>query len=568
MLKRYRKTLIYLVGFVTCISYFGCATRGNPQGGPVDRTPPLVVSADPQPDSIHIAANLRTVTIEFSEAMDDGNFSRNVFISPPLEYKLEWKSSRKLEFQLQDSLFDDQTYVISIGSGVQDMHSNRMAESFHLAFSTGDKIDQGQISGRVNDLKRDEIINIFAYDLGDTARPDPRLQKPRYVSQCGPEGKYNLNYLKTGRYRVFAVQDQNSNLLLDAGRERFGIAFRDVVLQDSFPIFTGIHFRLMVEDTLSPKLLSVRPLTNRSLQLRLNKSVLLPPTRSWFIMDSLSGDTLGIRGIYRNIDFNNILDVYTAPMDTAARYKIFIQMLQDSLGRQNYQIQPLAFRPVIKQDTTRFQLILHTPKDSNQSVQPFEKIYLEFSGPADWNKVQQNYTLTRRNGDTVFGRWQIYSAVDAEFIPAHPLHPDSCFYSAVHLTGVQDLWNRAAGDSLVRYSFCIVSERELGQISGRVQSTTEKDYPVYLQVRRTERREAPIIHKLEKAGDFRIEYLPEGKYLTDGFIDEDLSGAYSFGKLAPFEYAEPFVTGQDTIKVRKRWETEGVLITIPGRDRP
>lgn len=555
-----------LFSALLCI-YHGCASRGAPQGGPVDRTPPEVIQTIPAPDSIRLPINLARIVFEFSEAMEEGSLTRNVFISPPVEYELKWKSARKLEFLLKDSLRNDQTYVVSIGSSAQDLHNNRLSESFHLAFSTGDKIDQGRISGRVFDIKRDEVINLFGYIFVDSATSDPRCDKPLYVSQCAPDGRYQLNYLKDGQYRVFAVQDLNNNLLLDADEERVGIPFRDVSLSDSSIFAEGLDFRLTRSDTTAPKFLGVRPVNNAYLQLRLSEPALPLYSNALEIVDSLSRDTLSILNIHRNIEFANVLDIFTVEMDTSARYRLFASALTDSSGNKNDSLPPIPFRAVVKTDTTSFRLLTHLPKDSAQAVRPEISIFFEFSNAVAWPSVQSNFRLVSAGGKEAPGEWRIQSAFDAEFQPNHPLSADSCYRSILNLAEVKNLWEKTLADSLCSYYFCVVSERELGQVSGKVIAPKEMEKPVVLNFRNLSKRDRPLSKRLAKAGDFKMDLLPEGKYLIDGFADVDENGRYSAGRLQPFQFAEPFHFSADTLKVRKRWETENVEFRLPESDR-
>jgi uncharacterized protein (DUF2141 family) len=68
---------------------------------------------------------------------------------------------------------------------------------------------------------------------------------------------------------------------------------------------------------------------------------------------------------------------------------------------------------------------------------------------------------------------------------------------------------------------------------------------------------------LKKPGEFKFEQLPEDRYRLKAFWDLDKNGQYSAGSVSPFMFAEPFVVSNDTIRVRKRWETGGIKIKLP-----
>ena len=69
---------------------------------------------------------------------------------------------------------------------------------------------------------------MYAYYEPDTVftEVDPASHPADFLSQPGARGAFILNYLKPGTYRVFIVEDQNHNFLLDADYERVGIPTR------------------------------------------------------------------------------------------------------------------------------------------------------------------------------------------------------------------------------------------------------------------------------------------------------------------------------------------------------
>ncbi len=62
---------------------------------------------------------------------------------------------------------------------------------------------------------------------------------------------------------------------------------------------------------------------------------------------------------------------------------------------------------------------------------------------------------------------------------------------------------------------------------------------------------------------FTFPRVVEGKYGLDAFIDSDSNGRYSPGTARPLTAPEPFVRYLDTLRVRARWETGGVILKLP-----
>ncbi|MFZ0390127.1 MAG: hypothetical protein WAN36_06670, partial [Calditrichia bacterium] len=56
---------------------------------------------------------------------------------------------------------------------------------------------------------------------------------------------------------------------------------------------------------------------------------------------------------------------------------------------------------------------------------------------------------------------------------------------------------------------------------------------------------------------YQLNFLPEGLYLQHSVVDVNGNQRWDKGSAVPWHYAEPFLFKEDTVKVRKRWTTEG-----------
>jgi len=540
-----------------------CATQKGPTGGSIDRTPPEVVFTLPARDSLQVSSNLNKIEIVFSERMAQSTLKRNLYISPPIEFEIDWHNWEEVTLNLNEELSTNQTYVISIASGVQDLQKNNMAESYQFAFSTGAVLDRNSIEGTVHGLIKNATVNLFAYILTDTTEFLPTIQKPLYVSKSGEKGHFKLSYLKNGVYRVLAVDDLNHNLILDADFESAGIPYRDVLLNSLHSDFRGLDFLLSRSDTTAPQLLGLRPIYNKILQVRLSEPVIPDALQSISITDSLTGYNLPILGIRTDDEFDNILTVLTSQPDSMATYAVHIPLLQDSLFNVNDTLPELFFKPVTKQDTTTFRLLSHNPKDSVQNIRPSQVIRFEFSRAVHKDSIRSAYKLYSKNKRIVKGNWSFPSLKKAIFTPLSNLMPDSAYISELNLFGVKNIWGKMLADSIDSHYFTVVSSRELGEMSGTIKYQNQIAKPVTLQFVPLARKQGMLKKTLENTDKFRLFNVLEGKYLLNGYMDENLDGHYSAGRLFPFQFAEPFAFSQDTIKVRKRWETENILFYLP-----
>ena len=238
------RVIRYSCSIYLLIVFSSCASRGMPGGGPVDRTPPEIIETVPHADSTSLK-NLEAIIIRFSERMEESSVEDAIFISPPLSYETDWSGGAEITLSLTDSLKPDVTYVVTIGAGASDARKNRMIKSYQFAFSTGTTIQSGQIGGGVYGISPKDPFYVYAYSLsGDTMHiPDPTRQPADYLTQPGSDGVFALRFLALGSYRVFIVEDQNRNYILDADFERIGIPTRDVSLASGSTRFDALYFR-------------------------------------------------------------------------------------------------------------------------------------------------------------------------------------------------------------------------------------------------------------------------------------------------------------------------------------
>ncbi len=526
----------------------------------MDKTPPKVIQTFPQSDSLNIPRTLDHIEIVFSERMNQATLAKNLFISPPLSYETDWEGWDAATLLLADTLQPERTYVISVATGMEDLHKNKMAESFQFAFSTGSKMDRNKIQGRVFFENIQHPFRIFAYELSDSLNFDPTKNKPDYISMAGIDGFFELNYMKNGQFRILAVDDRNGNLLLDANTESFGLTSRDVYLEGNNSSVLGLNFRITSMDTVAPAVQMVRPINDSYLQLRFSEPVLKPVVT---IHDSATGDILPVLKTEPNTEFKNILDIFTVRQDSGRTFRLDVPAVTDSAGNVSGSGYTFFFNGSLLVDTTIFRLKSFLPKDSTENSSPGVNVCLNFSRPVDSLSLMQAFHLWRTDSSEVKGKWNYRSAGEVCFVPLSPLQPDSSYRAWLDMKQVSDLWGKALADSQVSHYFSIVSSRELGSISGRVPGADSLSRPVYVQCHPLSKKGGWRTVEADKTGTFQFENLPEGKYKLRVFVDSDSNKTYSFGRLRPFRFAEPFRVLADTVRVRKRWESSDVYIPLP-----
>ncbi len=207
-----------------------CANPIPPEGGPRDQTPPKL-------DTLSSTRNFQTrfekqtIVLAFNEWVELKDAFNQVVISPPLEHRPEIVRKKKtiqVKFDEREVLRDSATYVINFGEAIRDLTEGNVAPIVFV-FSTGDFIDSLSVEGKVIDAytaKPVENVLFMLYEnLADSV---VRKDRPFYFAKTNKEGAFKVSNVKSGKFKAFALLDQNLNYRFDSDAEK--IAFLDSAL--------------------------------------------------------------------------------------------------------------------------------------------------------------------------------------------------------------------------------------------------------------------------------------------------------------------------------------------------
>ncbi len=214
----------------------GCAVPQAPTGGPPDDTPPTVEESNPTMGATLFDGD--EVELRFNRYIDEGSFIEALSITPPFDQRPEVRwSGRRARISFPEPLQENTTYIITLDTNLRTFRNVELREPIVLAFSTGDRINQGALSGRVVDPRIDEPadgIDIFAYPAPDSLPPDSLPDRPSYRTQTNDEGEFSLSFLREEPYYVIAVDDRNRSRMPDPG-EDFAVPPAAVLYAESDP---------------------------------------------------------------------------------------------------------------------------------------------------------------------------------------------------------------------------------------------------------------------------------------------------------------------------------------------
>jgi len=196
-----------------------CAIQVPPTGGDKDTKPPAVKKSSPENFSTNFKGH--DISISFDEYIALKELNAQFVVSPPLSHLPDAKVKKKtLSIHIEDTLMNNTTYTMNFGNAITDLREGNAMEDFQYVFSTGAIIDSLTIKGKVEnalDKKTEKGIYVMLYRGTDDSLPLKKL--PDYFAKTTEEGTFEVKNVSPGKYRIFALKDNNSNYLFDNADE-------------------------------------------------------------------------------------------------------------------------------------------------------------------------------------------------------------------------------------------------------------------------------------------------------------------------------------------------------------
>jgi hypothetical protein len=246
---------------IVAIALVGCASQGDPPGGPPDATPPVLVGILPESGAVNAVPD--RVEFRFDEVVSErpsgaSSLEQMVLISPSDGLpRVDWRR-RSIAVRPRRDWKPNAVYTVTLLPGMADLRGNVMKTGASVIFSTGPTIPDTRIAGTLYDWVAGAPARGGAIEA--IALPDSVV----YVARADSAGRFTLAHLPPGSYAVRAWLDANSNRELDA-REAYDSA--SVALRDTATL-TLLAF---VHDTLPPRINTVTVVDSMTLRVELNQ---------------------------------------------------------------------------------------------------------------------------------------------------------------------------------------------------------------------------------------------------------------------------------------------------------
>jgi hypothetical protein len=222
----------------------------------------------------------------------------------------------------------NRVYHLQLLPGISDLRHNIMKSGATVVFSTGPALPSAALSGTVLLWVEQRLLTqavIRAAPLPDTIA---------YVTLSDSAGNFALPAIPPGRYRVWAIEDQNNNRHQDR-REAFDTVTVTVDTSAQVLLWPFVH------DTLGPRVRAVDPVD--SVTLRIAFSAPLDPRRApdtAAIRVFALPDTapVAVRAVYTPARFDSIQARARAVADS-------LKQLRDTPARRDRTARPAAPAP-------------------------------------------------------------------------------------------------------------------------------------------------------------------------------------------------------------------------------
>jgi hypothetical protein len=569
-----KNNIIYHRIFFSVVTLFlvGCANQEPPEGGPIDRTMPEIISTYPDSSSmLNFSGN--KIRLEFDRYVNERSVEEAIFISPYIgTLEFNW-SGKELDITFSEKLRPNTTYVINIGTDVEDLNKNRMAQAHILAFSTGKEIDRGAIEGRVYPRNSGDALSgimIFAYRLNglDPDTLNPITLKPDFITQAGKNGDFFLHHIPFGNYRMFAVRDEYRNLVYDREIDEYGVTSGSINITPSDSIKKDVLIKLAKEDTTGPRLVRVMTPNRNHIQAEFSETIdpASVSLSSFSAIDTIDRKPLELLIVSPSPKTSTSFFVVTQKQDSGRVFRFIVQGVTDSVGKKiNSLANTLLFRSSLIVDTLGPRLASVSIKDSAQAIDLQPTLTLTFSDALTKSDSLNWINLFDNNKRPVPTEKKWISDVAISLRPEKELLSRTWYTLRAEMRRVHDWAGRVCRDSTKSWRFETLDIEDLSSVEGIVIDENKKDttgrlYVTVIQI--GEKVPKYYIVEADVTGNFIFPQITEGHYVFQSFRDRNNDGKYNSGKPFPFVYSERFSQFSDTLKVRARWPLEGVKINM------
>jgi len=531
-----------------------CAAIQTPSGGPVDKTSPELIEVVPPSGTIHFKGG--DIHLKFSEYLDESTLEKGFHIFPRLPGELEIRfKGDEIYVNIPDELSENQTYVITIGRELKDEHGVQLAEPVHLAYSTGDEISRGHISGRVYN---EDNISVHLWKIQEDDIDSIFFSIPDYITDTTDDGFYRFEFLSPGIYQILSIGSEGAGYPLDTRRMRYGLYWKDYLEMGKSDTLSGIN--MLVQKEPQP----LRLLTgewNSSTWGRLTFNRSLPEKNLRGEITILTDDSSAISAefFYDPLDDRNLIvtvsdSIKGETVEIQLQYLFqFEQLLLDS-SKVKVKLPEIP-------DTSYLELVFPEKK---LTIQPEMKnkppVSLIFSKPIQIDSAFQNIVFIEGDSDSVSFVTHVINPLKMNVELIKDWKPNQNYL--LQLVKNSNAGKMTFEDSLTNIHVQTENFIGYGNLFGAVEFRGKSE--LVAELRSLENPEIKWTSVVNSDSRFELVTIPEGHYFLMIFEDRDQDHKYTYGKAAPYSPSESFLMIPDTLEIRANWDIDLAAISFLG----
>ena len=536
-----------LVLMISMLFIQNCAVIKAPSGGPKDETPPFVLNVSPPSGSLNYKGE--KITIQFSEYMNPKSIENGIRIFPNIEGELPILINGDIvTIDFPDILEMNQTYVVNLSRNITDEHGVELTDAISLAYSTGDRISKGSISGMVYGEGKSAVHLWKIKDYKNLH--DIFFTEPNYVTDVSNKGKFNFQYLSKADYLILSLDRNFAGMPLNTERMPFGLNWNKVITIQPDQQIQNVH---MLKGNKRSKLkllsgewygenwgrlffnLSLKNITedyklkiiyDNKVNTQVTSFVDPEDENSLIFLDpSLVEVTKGFKMIINDfyIDKNTYLD--------SASLNLFLYGLDTSFIK-------------ITSPKSDFKI---APTNSNKE----DYIELKFSKPIPMDKYFE-YQIFKKDTIEVKEKVKIVNPMQVNIGPQDSWDPRTNYLLRVKDDLLQD--------TIIEITISVLNYIRYGGL--RIPIKVTKSSSIGVKLENIENKELKKVSFVNSENEIIIDQVPEGKYVITVFNDVNNDNKYTFGTVKPFIPAEWFYVMPDTIEIRGNWDIELPIINV------
>ena len=564
-----------VITFGIVLSY-SCANIGSPTGGPRDTIPPILLKSTPQHKSINYQD--QEFRFLFDERVNTDKLKQNLIITPLTENKFDVKFKKyEVILKFEEPFDSATTYTLNFGDGIVDVTEKNPVENFAIAFSTGSIIDSISVSGLVKDLFTNEEKAKFLvalYPENDTV--DILTGKPRYFTKTGEEGEFLIENIKNGKYRIYAYDDKNNNLVCDPADEAHGFLSDTINLNTNM---SDLFIRTLLVNS-APLEFSRGKITGTYYDLAYNKYIedytleeFFNPNQLPLPKNSFYSENTNIRFYYDSAyryekDSIGIIIRAQDSLQNSAVDTAFIRFRESKRKPLGFEQKTEQISPNKIEDKLKFNLHFNKPIEYYTLDSMFIQYDTLYYKPIPdslyyWNKrfTKLNFDIPldpkffKSYRDSLLTHYSDTTIKDSIYILQRQ-YLNKIDTARFKITIPQSSFISIEQDSskAINKSYSFLDPSNTGSISGRI--TTDHTFYI-LQL--TSPNFEPV-KSIRNPTSFVFNNIPPGKYTFRILIDTNSDGKWNTGNILRNEEPEPAYFYPEVFDVRANWQLENVDI--------